>query len=319
MLIQKLDNPSTNIVTLTHDEIDLINFDLCKEPKETLGSYYNRMDSKPAVLINGGFFNMSTGETCFSFVNDDDIIKEHYGVKEGLGTTFNDPSKLLFGSVDDGTDWYDFIAGYPVIVKDGKAVTKFTWASEINYDATRSAIGYTKNNDIVVVTVNKPGVTLDKLGEIMANQGCVYAINLDGGGSSRLMVNGEVINTPTENRSVDSVIAIYLKNTIEETPYIYYTVKKGDSLWAIATNYLGDGTRYKEIVELNKLMNTMLYVGQQLKVPVDYTEYTVQSGDTLWGIAVKETGSGTKYKEIMEFNELTSTVLHVGQVLKIPL
>ena len=49
-----------------------------------------------------------------------------------------------------------------------------------------------------------------------------------------------------------------------------------------------------------------------------YETYTVVSGDTLWGIAQKKLGSGTRYKEIMTLNGLTSSTIRVGQVLKIP-
>lgn len=46
-----------------------------------------------------------------------------------------------------------------------------------------------------------------------------------------------------------------------------YTVRKGDSLWAIAAKQLGDGTRYKEIKTLNGLTSDTIYAGQVLKLP----------------------------------------------------
>jgi LysM repeat protein len=46
-------------------------------------------------------------------------------------------------------------------------------------------------------------------------------------------------------------------------------------------------------------------------------EYTVKSGDTLWNIALKKNGSGDNYTEIIHINNLVSTVLLVGQKLKI--
>lgn len=46
-----------------------------------------------------------------------------------------------------------------------------------------------------------------------------------------------------------------------------YTVRKGDSLWAIAAKQLGDGTRYKEIKTLNGLKSDTIYAGQVLKLP----------------------------------------------------
>ena len=49
--------------------------------------------------------------------------------------------------------------------------------------------------------------------------------------------------------------------------YSIYTVKKGDTLWKIAKEYLGNGAKYKEIKILNNLKSDTIYVGQNLKIP----------------------------------------------------
>jgi nucleoid-associated protein YgaU len=49
--------------------------------------------------------------------------------------------------------------------------------------------------------------------------------------------------------------------------YTVHTVVKGDSLWEIARKYLGDGSRYKEIVTLNRLKSDVITIGQKLKIP----------------------------------------------------
>lgn len=46
-----------------------------------------------------------------------------------------------------------------------------------------------------------------------------------------------------------------------------YTVKKGDSLWAIARKLLGDGSKYKEIKKANGLTSDAIQVGMVLKIP----------------------------------------------------
>lgn len=49
--------------------------------------------------------------------------------------------------------------------------------------------------------------------------------------------------------------------------YIVHTVKSGESLWLLATRYLGSGTRYGEIMKLNGKKTTSLSVGEKLKIP----------------------------------------------------
>lgn len=46
--------------------------------------------------------------------------------------------------------------------------------------------------------------------------------------------------------------------------------------------------------------------------------YTVAKGDTLWNIADKELGNGSRYTEIMELSGLTDTTIYLGQVLTLP-
>lgn len=46
--------------------------------------------------------------------------------------------------------------------------------------------------------------------------------------------------------------------------------------------------------------------------------YTVQKGDSLWAIAERHLGNGTRYNEIKKLNGLTSDVIYSGQVLKLP-
>lgn len=48
------------------------------------------------------------------------------------------------------------------------------------------------------------------------------------------------------------------------------------------------------------------------------TVYTVKKGDTLWDIAKKYLGSGARYTEIVKLNGLKTSVINVGQKLKIP-
>ncbi|MBQ8003004.1 MAG: LysM peptidoglycan-binding domain-containing protein [Clostridia bacterium] len=46
-----------------------------------------------------------------------------------------------------------------------------------------------------------------------------------------------------------------------------YVVQKGDSLWKIASEVLGKGSRYTEIMALNNLERTVIYPGEELYLP----------------------------------------------------
>ncbi len=80
----------------------------------------------------------------------------------------------------------------------------------------RSAIGYNKNGDIIMMVVDgrqvdSRGVYLKELAMLMRQFDCEEALNLDGGGSSSLIVNGKLINNPiglNSEREVMSFIAI---------------------------------------------------------------------------------------------------------------
>jgi len=87
-----------------------------------------------------------------------------------------------------------------------------------------------------------------------------------------------------------------------------YTVKRGDSLWKIAEERLGDGTRYVELVDLNQAVldgrPDFLLPGTVLKVPIFVAPpdgaYVVQPGDTLSEIAEDELGDSDAYPSIFE-------------------
>lgn len=70
----------------------------------------------------------------------------------------------------------------------------------------RTAIGYASDNHYVLVVADgrtsaSTGLSLLELAEFMQSLGCKQAYNLDGGGSSTIYYNGEVINNPTANGS----------------------------------------------------------------------------------------------------------------------
>ena len=114
------------------------------------------------------------------------------------------------------------------------------------------------------------------------------------------------------------------------TDYNTYTVQKGDTYWVISQKH---GVSLSSLLAINNANeNSILYVGEVVKIPssggfdsdgsssdtayVTYTSHTVQSGDTLWNIAIKY---GIPYSELLEANSLSeSSKIHTGMKLTIP-
>ncbi len=100
--------------------------------------------------------------------------------------------------------------------------------------------------------------------------------------------------------------------------YRTHVVVWGDTLLSIALQY---GARMEEIAAANNLKDNVIYVGQELKIPLRQVppgaqQYIVQPGDTLYGIATK---FGIDLDVLLSANGLTNGYfLQVGQVLVIP-
>ena len=100
----------------------------------------------------------------------------------------------------------------------------------------------------------------------------------------------------------------------------YYTVVRGDTLYAIATRF---NTTVEELERLNGLTDTTIFVGQKLKVPgpanaeeTGPVVYVVQKGDTLFSIARR---FGVDMEELARANGITDpSTIYVGQRLVIP-
>jgi len=94
-----------------------------------------------------------------------------------------------------------------------------------------------------------------------------------------------------------------------------YIVQPGDSLYSIARKL---GIAVAELRAYNNLTSDILQIGQVLLVPTPQEEtniYTVQSGDSLWSIAKK---FNVSVDDLKSENNLTSNLISVGQVLRIP-
>jgi LysM repeat protein len=103
-----------------------------------------------------------------------------------------------------------------------------------------------------------------------------------------------------------------------------YTVESGDSWFGIAAKLLGSGSRMHELAAANgKSISDPIRPGDVLKVPPGVAStpsaYTVQKGDSWFGIAAKLLGSGARMRELAAANgKSISDQIHPGQVLLVP-
>lgn len=128
----------------------------------------------------------------------------------------------FFSSVEDLTN------GVSMLVENGKA--SLTWESEKAVRSfaenrhPRTAVAKLKNGQLLLLTADgrQPGVsigmTLSELAEYLIGIGAVDAINLDGGGSTTMVLDGKVVNSPSDTngeRKVGDVIIVSLRKSVK--------------------------------------------------------------------------------------------------------
>ncbi|HLO11403.1 MAG TPA: LysM peptidoglycan-binding domain-containing protein [Pseudoneobacillus sp.] len=99
-----------------------------------------------------------------------------------------------------------------------------------------------------------------------------------------------------------------------------YKVQSGDTLWKISNN---NNITLQNLMEYNHLSSSTIYIGQELSLLAPHSHdtttqtstYTVKSGDSLSLIAKIY---NTTVTELKTLNNLTSDLIRVGQVLKVP-
>lgn len=111
--------------------------------------------------------------------------------------------KLEVKTIPNWDDVNHIISGGPYLVKNGGVYIDMSEQKlgAIGGRNPRTAVGYTADNNLIIVTVDgresaSIGMTLSELANFMLSIGCYNAMNLDGGGSTVLYVNGKVVNHP---------------------------------------------------------------------------------------------------------------------------
>lgn len=219
-----------------------------------------------------------------------DTSKDYYFIHRNTGSNTH-PVIVEYGFIDNPEDLSKIQNNYKEYVDAVVDAVIATYEGETIPSLPESGNYYVvQNGDSLWKIANKYGITVNELK------------SLNGLTSNNLTV-GQILEVPGSSSSASGT----------------YTVKSGDSLWKIANEY---GLTVAELKSLNGLTSDNLSIGQVLKVSnssgssnSSSNTYTVKSGDSLWKIANQY---GVTVNELKSLNDLTSDILSIGQVLKIP-
>lgn len=171
------------------------------------GDYYGVQESG-YVLRNGVIYRSTASK------NQQDLVIN----KDGTFSIINELDTDINSLLEQGA--YNILSFGPALVQNGSvSVSENTEVAKAMSSNPRTAVGVISNLHYVFVvsdgrTNQSEGLTLYQLAEFMKSLGVKTAYNLDGGGSSTMYFNGEIINNPTTNgnkiseRSVSDIVYI---------------------------------------------------------------------------------------------------------------
>ena len=177
------------------------------------GQYLTTMakDNDALIAINGGGFedpnfnSNGANPLGITFSNGKLITSKSYNGQGGL-IGFTEDDKLVLGKMNVAKakelKIRDGVTFGPFLIVNGKSSNVFGnggWGT-----APRTAIGQRKDGIVLFLvidgrTLTRPGASMNDLIEIMERYGAYNAANLDGGTSSVMVVNNEIINDPIDS------------------------------------------------------------------------------------------------------------------------
>ena len=171
------------------------------------GDYYG-VQEKGYVLRNGVIYRNKSKN------NQEDLVI----YKDGSFEIINESDITLEELQELGA--YQVLSFGPALVEgESISVTTSDEVGKAKSSNPRTAIGIVSDNHYVFVvsdgrTEESEGLSLYELATFMKNLGCKTAYNLDGGGSSTMYFNGNVVNNPTTNgnrineRSISDIVYV---------------------------------------------------------------------------------------------------------------
>ena len=216
-----------------------------------------------------------------------DTSKDYYFIHRNTGNL--EPLIVEYGFIDDTKDVEFLKENYKELAEAViSAVANYIGVPYTPPEGITTNTYVVQKGDSLYSIANKLGTTVSELKK---------ENNL----TSNTLQIGEVLRIPTKE--------------IYEGEENVYIVKKGDTLYSIAA---ANNTTVDELKKTNNLTSNILSTGQLLKIPsalLPESTYIVKKGDSLYSIANKY---NTTVDELKRINNLTSNILSIGQVLKLP-
>lgn len=176
-------------------------------------------DGEEIIIENGIITNILKSQGSSSIPTDGAVLslqKEHplfdtFQIGEPLSFQLTIESQTGLTSSEDWIEFDYIVGGTPLLIYNCTKMSNFalerTIPTFITNRHSRTAIGILPNGHWLFVVVDKTGLfdgmTIQELTDLMSFLGCTYALNLDGGGSSTLVFEHEVKNTPHGDEDED--------------------------------------------------------------------------------------------------------------------
>lgn len=170
------------------------------------------------AAVNAGFFDMKAGGSVTFMKVNDEVINRNTTSANNLTQSCIaiDENKRLHVVLDSSTLFFERPENYddvlytgPLLLKDRKKMPLEDKAFNSNRHP-RTCACTLKSGKTLLLTIDgrnaeAQGMSLFELSELLQGLKCVNAINLDGGGSTTLWLQGKgVVNHPSDNRTFDA-------------------------------------------------------------------------------------------------------------------
>jgi exopolysaccharide biosynthesis protein len=209
-----------NILIINTNRRDL---SLHYNPAKNITVSKQASEANALAAVNGGFFNIQNGGSVTYIRTGGKIAELDTATRWKSGPNMNgalvvDVSGRVAISGKQTNAWFDSHPEYPEVLvtgpwllSDDKKV-ELPSTSLVTTKHPRTVIGVVNDHKVILVTLDgrtdqAAGMSLYEVTDLMISLNCTDAVNLDGGGSSTMWINGKpfngIVNMPCDNKLFD--------------------------------------------------------------------------------------------------------------------